>query len=189
MLGKLHSVGDNHFMTSIKQDPLIVVLDIISVKPRTLKATVRKHDLMLVQSMEREITTLFGDTSYKQCGFSTSDELNGFIDDTFTSSCGLHELKDGMINLTLDSPLSGNILPDTTHAMSIRPVKILGSPHVLKIVWKAKRVSLPKHNPTNETSEKIASSLDAIENKVRELKDTEDTIDVISWLNEHNFHF
>jgi hypothetical protein len=52
MLGKLQSAGDNHFMASIKQDPLIVVLDVISVKPKSLKATVRKHDLMLVQSME-----------------------------------------------------------------------------------------------------------------------------------------
>jgi hypothetical protein len=34
---------------------------------------------------------------------ASSEELNGFIDDTFTSSCGLHELKDGMINLMLDS--------------------------------------------------------------------------------------
>jgi hypothetical protein len=115
-------------MASIKQDPLIVVLDVISVKPKSLKATVRKHDLMLVQSMEREITTLFGDTSYKQCGFASSEELNGFIDDTFTSSCGLHELKDGMINLMLDSPLSGKISPNETYAMSIRPIKILGSP-------------------------------------------------------------
>jgi hypothetical protein len=125
MLGKLQNAGDNHFMASIKQDPLIVVLDVISVKPKSLKATVRKHDLMLVQSMEREITTLFGDTSYKQCGFASS-ELNGFIDDTFTSSCGLHELKDGMINLMLDS-LSGKI-SNETYAMSIRPIKILGSP-------------------------------------------------------------
>jgi hypothetical protein len=108
MLGKLQSAGDNHFMASIKQDPLIVVGCNFSEAQESEKATVRKHDLMLVQSMEREITTLFGDTSYKQCGFA-SEELNGFIDDTFTSSCGLHELKDGMINLMLDSPLSGKI--------------------------------------------------------------------------------
>jgi hypothetical protein len=95
-------------MASIKQDPLIVVGCNFSEAQESEKATVRKHDLMLVQSMEREITTLFGDTSYKQCGFA-SEELNGFIDDTFTSSCGLHELKDGMINLMLDSPLSGKI--------------------------------------------------------------------------------
>jgi hypothetical protein len=101
MLGKLQSAGDNHGVHQARSFDRC--LDVISVKPKSLKATVRKHDLMLVQSMEREITTLFGDTSYKQCGFASSEELNGFIDDTFTSSCGLHELKDGMINLMLDS--------------------------------------------------------------------------------------
>jgi hypothetical protein len=69
------NAGDNHFMASIKQDPLIV-LDVISVKPKSLKATVRKHDLMLVQSMEREITTLFGDTSYKQCGLAAKNSMD-----------------------------------------------------------------------------------------------------------------
>ena len=189
MLGKLRSVGDNHFETSIKLDPLIVVLDVLSVKPKSLKATVRKHDLMLVQSMEHEITQQFGDTSHKQCGFTSSDELHGFIDDTFTTSCGLHESKDGMINLPLDTPLINKLVPGETYAMSIKPYKILGSPHVLKIMWRAKRVSLPKYNPINETSDKIASSLDAIESEVRALKNVEDTIDVISWLTKHNFSF
>jgi hypothetical protein len=59
----------------------------------------------------------------------------------------------------------------------------------LKIIWKVKRVAVPKHNPSNETKEGITVCLDAIEQQVRSLKSAEDTIDVISWLNEHNFQF
>jgi hypothetical protein len=67
-------------VTTISWRPSSKILDrcfdVISVKPKSLKATVRKHDLMLVQSMEREITTLFGDTSYKQCGLAAKNSMD-----------------------------------------------------------------------------------------------------------------
>jgi hypothetical protein len=34
MLGQMMKVSDENFALSIKQDPVIVVLDVISVKPR-----------------------------------------------------------------------------------------------------------------------------------------------------------
>jgi hypothetical protein len=189
MLGQMMKVSDENFALSIKQDPVIVVLDVISVKPKSLKAAVRKRDLKLIQELEKNITTEFATTAYKQCGFLSSDELSNYIDDTFVTSCGLHDVKDATVNLTLESPLSNVIKADETYAMSLRPVQIFGSSHILKIIWKVKRVAVPKHNPSNETKEGITVSLDAIEQQVRSLKSAEDTIDVISWLNEHNFQF
>jgi hypothetical protein len=51
MLGQMMKVSDENFALSIKQDPVIVVLDVISVKPKSLKA-VRKRDLKLIQELE-----------------------------------------------------------------------------------------------------------------------------------------
>jgi hypothetical protein len=188
-LGKAMIVRDSGFTLAIDEDPIIVAADVVSVKPRLLRAAVSRADMGLVQKAEARIMAEFAQTAFAQCGFASPDEMANFVDETFVTACRLHEVRDAVVTLPLSSPPASGMRAGQPYALSLRPDAISGNPEVLKIVWRVTRVSLPAGPPAQPASEGIAAALTAIDDQVARFRTSRDTIEVVEWLTRHGFDF
>lgn len=185
--GKIRRFGDDEFEVSLDADPVMLTVDAMTSRPGYIKARISGSDMRAIQGQEDAIMAEFSSKLFHNCGFCTSDQLADLVEEIFVTTCRTGSGEDAVLNACTCTPFV--VEKDKRYTLSLRAKAIKGSSKHLKIVWKAKRVVLPDTEASGKaTREAMHAALAETEAKIKALQTSDDAIDTVAWLEEHNIN-